>query len=56
MVCHENYKDQNNNWLSPNEIFTDDGKNYYKKKTPTEIVTKGPSESMSKSKKNTIDP
>ena len=56
MVCHETYKDQNNNWLSPNEIFTDDGKSYYKKKTPAEIVTIGPSESMSKSKKNTIDP
>ena len=56
MVCHETYKDQNNNWLSPNEIFTDDGKSYYKKKTPSEIVTIGPSESMSKSKKNTIDP
>ena len=56
MVCHETYKDQNNNWLSPNEIFTEDGKSYYKKKTPSEIVTIGPSESMSKSKKNTIDP
>jgi len=56
MVCHETYKEQNNNWLSPNEIFTDDGKSYYKKKTPSEIVTLGPSESMSKSKKNTIDP
>ena len=56
MVCHETYKDQNNNWLSPNEIFTDDGKSYYKKKAPSEIVTIGPSESMSKSKKNTIDP
>ena len=56
MVCHETYKDQNNSWLSPNEIFTDDGKSYYKKKKPTEIVTIGPSESMSKSKKNTIDP
>ena len=56
MVCHETYKDQNNNWLSPNEIFTDDGKSYYKKKTPSEIVTIGSSESMAKSKKNTIDP
>ena len=56
MVCHETYKDQNNNWVSPNEIFTEDGKSYYKKKTPSEIVTIGPSESMSKSKKNTIDP
>ena len=56
MVCHKTYKDQNNNWLSPNEIFTDDGKSYYQKKTPSEIVAIGPSESMSKSKKNTIDP
>ena len=56
MVCHETYKDKNNNWLSPNEIFTDDGKVYYNKKTPSETVTVGPSESMSKSKKNTIDP
>ena len=56
MVCHETYRDKNNNWLSPNEIFTDDGKSYYKKKKPSEIVTIGPSESMSKSKKNTIDP
>ena len=56
MVCHETYKDQNNNWLSPNEIFTEDGKSYYNKKKPSETVTIGPSESMSKSKKNTIDP
>jgi len=56
MVCHETYKDKNNNWLSPDEIFTDDGKNYYNKNMPTEIVKVGSSESMSKSKKNTIDP
>jgi len=56
MVCHETYKDQDNRWLSPEEIATDDGKNFYKKANPTEKVIVGPTESMSKSKKNTIDP
>ena len=31
MVCHETYKDENNNWLNPNEVETDDGKNFYLK-------------------------
>ena len=26
MVCHETYKDSNNNWLSPEEIETINGK------------------------------
>ena len=56
MVCHETYKDQKNNWLSPEEIFSEDGKNFYNKLDQNEKVTIGPSESMSKSKKNTIDP
>jgi len=56
MVCHETYKDQNNNWLSPDEVDSKDGKNYYLKSDPKKKVTVGPSESMSKSKKNTIDP
>ena len=56
MVCHETYKDKNNNWLSPDEIDTHDGKNYYLKEDPKHSVVVGPSESMSKSKKNTIDP
>ena len=56
MVCHETYKDQNNKWLSPEEIETNDGKNFYVKKHPEQKVIVGPSESMSKSKKNTIDP
>ena len=55
MVCHETYKDQNNNWLSPEEIITKNGKKYLKKDETYEINV-GPSESMSKSKKNTIDP
>ena len=56
MVCHETYKDLENNWLSPDEVESKDGKIYYKKNNPTEKVKVGSSESMSKSKKNTIDP
>ena len=56
MVCHETYKDPNNNWLSPEQIETKDGKNYFLKNNESVKVTVGPSESMSKSKKNTIDP
>jgi len=55
MVCHETYKDQDNNWVNPDEIVTIDGKKFLKKDSTKEI-TVGPSESMSKSKKNTIDP
>ena len=56
MVCHETYKDKNNNWLSPDEIETNDGKKFFIKKQPNNAVIVGPAESMSKSKKNTIDP
>jgi leucyl-tRNA synthetase len=56
MVCHETYKDQNNKWLSPEEIFSEDGKKFFKKENPLEQVIVGSTESMSKSKKNTIDP
>ena len=56
MVCHETYKDKDNKWLSPDEIISEDGKNYYSKNNTSEKIIVGPSESMSKSKKNTIDP
>ena len=55
-VCHETYKDQKNNWMNPNEVTTQDGKNFFKKNNLEEKVTVGPVESMSKSKKNTIEP
>ena len=55
MVCHETYKDSDNNWISPDEIETINGKKYLKS-DKSKIVKVGPSESMSKSKKNTIDP
>ncbi len=56
MVCHETYKDKNNNWLSPDDVETNDGKKFFLKNRPDETVLVGPAESMSKSKKNTIDP
>ena len=56
MVCHETYKDpETNNWVSPDEIEIINGKKYLKKDT-SKLVKVGPSESMSKSKKNIIDP
>ncbi len=55
MVCHETYKDSDNNWVSPEEIEIVDGKKYLKNNR-SQLITVGPSESMSKSKKNTIDP
>ena len=56
MVCHETYKDQTNAWLSPDEVTSEDGEVFYKKDNPSEKIIVGPTESMSKSKKNTIDP
>jgi len=55
MVCHESYKDKNNNWLYPDEVERVNPKTVLKKddKSPVKV---GPAESMSKSKKNTIDP
>ena len=55
MVCHETYK-INNQWLNPDDVCSENGKDYYLKNNLKEKVTVGPSESMSKSKKNTIDP
>jgi len=55
MVCHETYKNENNEWLSPDEVETINGKKVEKKYQNKEVKV-GPSESMSKSKKNTIDP
>ena len=55
MVCHETYKDKNGNWLYPNEIIKDKN-NKFKKISDNSDIIVGTSESMSKSKKNTIDP
>ena len=55
MVCHETYK-IGNSWMSPDEVMTKNGKDYFLKNEPNKKVKVGPSESMSKSKRNTIDP
>ena len=55
MVCHETYKDENNNWIAPDEVTKLNDKTVLKKDT-SKLIKVGPSESMSKSKKNTIDP
>ena len=55
MVCHETYKDEKGNWLYPEEIIKKD-KNTCVKKSDNSKVIVGSSESMSKSKKNTVDP
>ena len=56
MVCHPTYKDESGNWLGPDEIILNDNNEYVEKKNQLKKVSVGPSESMSKSKKNTIDP
>ena len=55
MVCHETYKDANDQWLSPDEVETINGIKYLKNDNKVKVKV-GPSESMSKSKRNTIDP
>ena len=55
MVCHETYKDSKGNWLNPDEIERENKNNYVKILDKTEVMV-GSSESMSKSKKNVIDP
>ena len=55
MVCHETYKDEKGNWLYPNEVEKVSNDLIISRIDKKKIIT-GPSESMSKSKKNTIDP
>jgi len=55
MVCHETYKDDKGKWLNPSEVQKTNGVDCVKISDNTKVVI-GPSESMSKSKKNVIDP
>ena len=55
MVCHETYRDAEGNWLYPDEIEKT-GENAAKHAQTGAPVTIGRSESMSKSKRNTVDP
>ncbi len=54
MVCHETYKNKLGKWLSPDEVKKD--KNGFVSKIDGSQVKVGPSEAMSKSKKNIVDP
>ena len=55
MVCHPTYK-IDNTWYSPDEVSSENGKDFYLRNDSSKKVIVGASESMSKSKKNTIDP
>jgi leucyl-tRNA synthetase len=54
MVTHETYKDENGKWLFPEDVATRDGKSVHV--STGAPVTVGAVESMSKSKKNVVDP
>ncbi|MGD9501116.1 MAG: leucine--tRNA ligase, partial [Methyloceanibacter sp.] len=54
MVTHETYKDVHGKWLFPEEVSRKDGSAVHAK--TGETVTVGAVESMSKSKKNVVDP
>ncbi len=54
MITHKTYKTKNNEWVMPKEVISKDG-NLLREKTK-EIIEEGPSEKMSKSKKNVIEP
>ena len=55
MVCHESYRDAEGNWLYPEEVEKISNDHAICKKNKKKVYI-GPPESMSKSKKNTIDP
>ena len=54
MVCHETYKDPEGNWLFPEEVVKDGDSVRHIETDETVVI--GRSESMSKSKRNVIDP
>ncbi len=55
MVCHETYKDNKGEWLYPEEVQKTEAGNFVKSADKSKVIV-GPAESMSKSKKNTVDP
>jgi len=55
MVCHETYKNEQNQWLYPEEITKNSDGTTIAKKNNSKVIV-GSSESMSKSKKNIVDP
>ncbi|HJO77248.1 MAG TPA: leucine--tRNA ligase [Pelagibacteraceae bacterium] len=55
MVCHETYKNEKDQWLYPDEVEKNCDGNFITKKGKKRVVL-GPSEAMSKSRKNIVDP
>jgi leucyl-tRNA synthetase len=55
MVCHATYKNENNQWLYPDEVKKNSEGNYVTKKDKKRVIA-GPYEAMSKSRKNIVDP
>ncbi len=55
MVCHETYKNEKNQWLYPQEVEKNPNGNLVSKKDNSKVIV-GPSEAMSKSRKNVVDP
>ena len=55
MVCHETYRDENGNWLFPNDIIVNPEGNTVQVTTGAPVQT-GRSEKMSKSRRNVVDP
>ena len=55
MVCHETYKNEDNQWLYPDEVKKNSDGSLVTKKDKKKVVV-GPSEAMSKSRKNIVDP
>ena len=54
MITHKTYKTKKNEWVMPKEVVSKDGE-LFREKT-RESIEEGPSEKMSKSKKNVIEP
>ena len=54
MVCHETFKTEAGEWIFPKDVYKKDGNSFHIR--TNEKIINGASESMSKSKKNVIDP
>jgi len=54
MVCHKTFKNEKGEWVFPEDVIEENGKFF--DKNSKETIKVGPSESMSKSKKNVVDP
>ena len=55
MVCHETYKNEENQWLYPEQVEKNSDGNFITKKNKSKVIV-GSSEAMSKSRKNIVDP